>query len=91
MAALITGDIAGTVRGIIASLMDSDKRADRIKPSSRIREDLGFDSVLIIDLMVELESRLGVYFDPYVHDLVEIFNTVGSLEEFVSSSMRENG
>lgn len=76
-------EAAQCLRRIIADFMERRIDPARLRAKERLREDLGFDSVLIVDLMVEIELKLGVYFDPYENDLAEIFQTVGSLERFV--------
>lgn len=86
----MTGEVTGAegeLHAIIAEMLGKRPEQLRIKPNQRLREDLGFDSVLAVDLMVEIEMRLGVYFDPVEHDLAEIFSTVRALEKFVVSSV----
>lgn len=78
------GGAGVSLREIIRELLGRQPGQVRIKPGYRLREDLGFDSVLIVDLMVEIELRLGVRFDPLDDDLAAIFATFGSLEEFVA-------
>lgn len=73
-----------SLRRIIVGFMERRVEPERLRAKDRLREDLGFDSVLIVDLMVEIELKLGVYFDPYEQDLGEIFQTVGTLERFVA-------
>lgn len=81
---VFNGDEASqSLRRIITGFMERKVDPARLRAKERLREDLGFDSVLIVDLMVEIELKLGVYFDPYEHDLAEIFQTVGTLERFV--------
>ena len=53
-----------------------------IRGSNRLIEDLGMDSLSIVELIVELESRCGVEFDE--EDIVgESFTTVGQVIEMV--------
>jgi acyl carrier protein len=37
-----------------------DKKLDQLKPDSRLVQDLGADSLEIVELSMELESRLGI-------------------------------
>ena len=37
-----------------------DKKPDQLKPESRLVQDLGADSLEIVELSMELESRLGI-------------------------------
>jgi len=73
----------GRVREIVGALVGSGAAA--IEPHMRLREDLGLDSVSLVDLMVELETALGVYFDPMLADLREVFSTVDALERYVNT------
>jgi acyl carrier protein len=57
-----------------------------ITPSTRLFDDLGLDSTNILELLVELESEIGVEFD--TDDLeFEHFKTVDSLAGFVAELM----
>ena len=78
------GDVPERLLGIVADLAENSLPPGKLKPGARLREDLGFDSVAMVDLMVEVESHFGVYFDPLAHDLGEIFSTLGSLEKFIA-------
>lgn len=85
----MTGESTGVgaqLKTILAEMMGKRPEQVRIRASQRLREDLGFDSVMAVDLMVEIEMRLGVYFDPVEHDLGEIFSTVGALADFLAKA-----
>lgn len=87
----MTGESTGAdaqLKAIIAEMLGKKPEQMRLKPDQRLREDLGFDSVMAVDLMVEIEMRLGVYFDPIEQDLAAIFSTVGALAEFVGKAAR---
>lgn len=79
-------DIGGELRKVIAGLCEREINPRDVSAPHRIREDLGFDSVTVMDLMIELENRFAVYFDPYEHDLAQIFSTVGSIELFLKEN-----
>jgi acyl carrier protein len=55
-----------------------------ITVSTRLFDDLGLDSTNIMEMLVELESELGVDFDTEALDHSD-FETVESLAGFVSS------
>ena len=82
----MTGAEKKGVRDIIAELADGRVNAAKLKAGARIREDLGFDSILLIDLMVELEARFGLYFEPLSPEMDTVFTTVGALEAFVKAN-----
>lgn len=71
------------LKAIIAGLMEPPGDPERFSEDDGIRDDLGFDSVGMVDLMIEVEGCFGVYFDPLEEDLTKIFQTVGSLLNFV--------
>ena len=50
---------------------------------SRLREDLGMDSLNLVLLQVELESVFGFTFDPLDDDFRKIFQTAGSVYSYV--------
>jgi acyl carrier protein len=54
-----------------------------IQRNHRLREDIGLDSLGMVDLMVALEDNFQIYFDPIVMDLDEAFTTIGSITDFV--------
>jgi acyl carrier protein len=74
-----------TVKRIIEVLgrivIDDDVQ---ITEATRLFDDLGLDSTNIMEMLVELESELGVEFDTEALDHA-YFETVGSLAGFVSS------
>lgn len=85
------GETGWELKKVVAGLCEKRIEPGRITARHRIREDLGFDSVAVMDLMIELESRFKVYFDPYEHDLAQIFRTVGSLERFLATARPPGG
>lgn len=79
------------LKGIIAGLMEPPGDPARFGEATAIRGDLGFDSVGMVDLMIEVEGRFGVYFDPLEQDLTKVFQTVGSLLLFVEERSNPKG
>lgn len=83
------------LKAIIAGLMEPPGDPDSFTEATGIRDDLGFDSVGMVDLMIEVEGRFGVYFDPLEQDLIKVFETVGSLacflEEWGASKVPKGG
>lgn len=60
---------SGNVSDIVQSLILSVLRAEReIAPDSRLREDLGMDSLEIFELCVALEEKFGVSAESHLHD-----------------------
>ena len=50
-----------------------------------LRDALGLDSMLLVELQLRIEDEFGVVFDPTVHDLAQIFQDVDSLNAFVQA------
>jgi acyl carrier protein len=72
-----------TLRRILASLDGCFLEAERILPEHRLREDIGLDSLAMIDLLVAIEEEFHIYLDPLEVDLYSAFETVGSLTVLV--------
>ncbi len=53
--------VYGTVEKIFVEFFELDK--SRIRPEATLFEDLGLDSLDMVDLAVELQSRFGFTFD----------------------------
>lgn len=66
----------------------TDKLGDQIKKKieedDRLREDLGLDSIHLVDLTVAIEDRFNIRFDPINVNLIEVFKTVGSLMKYIA-------
>jgi acyl carrier protein len=71
------------LRRILASLDGCFIEAERILPEHRLREDIGLDSLAMIDLLVAIEEKFHIYLDPLEVDLFSAFETVGSLTALV--------
>jgi acyl carrier protein len=56
---------------------------DELRPELRLREDLGLESVTLIQLIVALEDEFGFRVDPITMDLHQAFESVASLVAFV--------
>lgn len=76
-------DIGGELVNIVASLPGCLVRREAIEPGLHLREDLGLESIAMIDLIVEIENYFNIYLDPVSMDLEAAFQTVGSLTEFI--------
>jgi acyl carrier protein len=50
---------------------------------SRLREDLGLDSIHLVELQVAIEDCFQVTFDPTDDEFLDAFVTIGSLEAYV--------
>ncbi len=50
---------------------------------ARLREDLGLDSLHLVELQMRVEDRFRVRFDPLDDGFIEAFETVGGLHRYV--------
>jgi acyl carrier protein len=72
--------VADTLVGSITELLDRDPAS--ISPDTRFFEDLGFDSTSILVLLTQIETKLGIEFDPDELEPRDL-ETVGTLVDFV--------
>lgn len=72
------------LKEMIAEVSWGENDCSSIKDADRLREDVGLDSVALIDLIIALEARLGVFIDPLNPDEVRAFATFGSLRRLVA-------
>ena len=56
--------------------------ADNIAVDKDLRENYGVDSIILVELLVEIEADLGVTFDSEMLSY-EYFSTVASLVDYV--------
>ena len=70
--------------GVIARCVDEvmSGRIPAITEDSRLVEDIDMDSLSTLELLMAIEERLGVSFDPDSVNMAA-FPTVGSLADFV--------
>jgi len=70
------------IRDILASQLDVD--ADIIKPETDIAEDLGADSLDVVELLTSLEDEFGIVIP---QDSVQNVKTVGDLVELIEKQV----
>jgi len=79
-------EVAGTVTHALARMAGHDP-AD-IGPRTRLFEDLAFDSTGVLELLIELETSLGIEFDAETLEPTD-FETVDSLVNYVSKQLQD--
>jgi len=62
---------------------------NNITLESRLREDLELDSLAMVNLQVAIEDEFDIRFDPVETDLTEVFETVGTLINFIEKIQTE--
>lgn len=71
----------GTLKDIIVVIAELDS-ADQIQHDSHLLDDLGLDSLMMIDLGIDVNDRLGVKIQPKEQAKLQTF---GDLVTLVSS------
>ncbi len=60
-----------------------------IEPETDLKLDLGFDSIALVVLQVNIEERFGIQFDPLQDDFDEIFQKAGDLYTYVRKKLED--
>lgn len=71
---------------LICELAEEDKR-EQITPDSDLMEDLGFDSIQIMELFAVIEERYEIEFTDY-ESLLDRMDSVSQFIEYVSGVIR---
>ncbi len=88
---LMPEDIVLTeIKKIVSKLPGCFMAFELIQRDHRLREDLGLDSLGMVDLMVSIEDTFQVYFDPLQMDLDEAFKSIESITDFVRMLKSKN-
>jgi acyl carrier protein len=75
----VAKDIVSEVKRVIVEQLDVD--AASIKPESNIIDDLGADSLAIVELVLKLEETFGISIP---EDETEKIRTVGNVIDYIS-------
>jgi acyl carrier protein len=67
----------------LARLARPPLAADAVDPSASLTADLGIDSLAFMELLIDLENRLGIVFDDDRLS-IEAFGKVGDLLEYIN-------
>ena len=79
---LIKDTIVSTIMNAISEIMEEDEIACTLSLDSDLINDVGLDSIQLINMILNLEDNLDVVIDFDDFDFDEI-NTIGSLAEFL--------
>jgi acyl carrier protein len=77
-------EITGTVITSIAGMVSCDPES--VSPTTRLFEDLSFDSTMILELLMTLETELDTEFDPETLEPSD-FDTVGALVGYLRGQL----
>ncbi len=86
MGRLNTGEIENKIMEIISRMLkDSVGYTEdaAVYPESQIRGELGFDSIMLVILQIEVEDAFHIRFNPVEEDLQYIFASVRTLASAV--------
>jgi len=73
---------AEKIRAILAAQLDIDE--DKITSNTSIAEDLGADSLDVVELMMSIEEEFGVSID---EEDVRNFHTVGDVAKYIDDRL----
>ena len=79
-------EIFGEIRGILVKDFECDEA--KVVPEARFREDLDFDSIDAVDLIVRLQKRTGIKVKP--EDFMSI-RTLGDVVGVIEKLLAERG
>lgn len=79
---------ANEMKKIITNVSRSDLSSIEIEQSTSLIDDLGFDSISIIELIVAVEKEYQITFDDN-HLLLEALDNFGALSDYVQKSLLE--
>lgn len=78
------GDAAGRIRGLVADLAPRDRA---VAPEMRLEEDLGYDSLLLVELAVAIEREFAL--PPIAEEQAMDIRTVADIERLVAGVLAE--
>ena len=76
------------LKNLIVEVARGSVDPEEVVEGKKLREELGFDSVALVDLIVALEATFGIYVDPLEVDLTKVFDSTTALREFLQERVR---
>ena len=58
-----------------------------VNAETKIQDELGFDSIMLVVLQIDIEDAFHIRFDPVEEDLQQVFLSVRTLMDFVQNHM----
>lgn len=81
-------DVWPRVRQVLLDWLDSDRTPDQLSVDSRLREDLGLNSLTVVDLIVAIEDEFDISVsDDDLASLVTLRDVVGTIERKVAGTV----
>lgn len=72
------------IKNLLAKVIEDDSQIENWNANTSILNDVGLDSLQLIQFLLTLEEELGVEFD-YENLQYEWFETIGTLEAVINS------
>lgn len=82
-------DVAAKVKTIVAEALHAQKMVNQMTENTYL-ENLGLDSLNIVDILLGIETEFGITFDEDELDLAPL-QTIGTLITFVKDNLETNG
>lgn len=76
-------EIEKTLKKVIVENGVNISSAEDIRSGSNLSEDYGMDSITVVNLIIELEERLGICFEDDDFENVDLFSFDELLEKLV--------
>ena len=61
----------------------------KVNLESNLKDDLGFDSISLVELQILIEEEFNIRFNPIETDLSEVFKTIASLIEYLEKNIEK--
>ncbi len=81
-------DVTAKVKTIVAEALHAQKMANQMTEETYL-ENLGLDSLNIVDILLGIETEFGIIFDEDELDLAPL-ETIGTLVSFVMENLDSN-
>jgi acyl carrier protein len=79
-----TQEIQGLICEVVSRLGQFNN--DNVQVDSDLRDNYGVDSIVLVELLVEIEDIFGITFDSSLLTY-ETFSTVGSISDYVCGKL----
>jgi acyl carrier protein len=61
----------------------------KVNLESNLKDDLGFDSISLVELQILIEEEFNIRFNPIETDLSEVFKNIASLIEYLEKNIEK--
>lgn len=84
-------EIVQEIGAMITSLCEEHHRGFQgpVRMDLKLRDEIGLDSIDLVVLQINVEDCFNIRFDPLADNFLKIFDSVGTLCEYVDSKIGE--